>query len=212
MSVSEQLDMFGGLPVPVGATWRDLFVGPSTAIFSPCGTYRRALSRDCTPSVVVNSPGGIVSWTDHTTAGVLPPLVGIGLNPSTADHRNNDQTILKDIKFTKAWGFGRFIKLNAYDYKATKPNEMFAAQKRGVPINTDDNNRMILHVVNHALECGGKIWVAWGTKIERARQLQLAQDLLGDVELWCIDINNDLTPVHELYQPDASVLQRWPRP
>lgn len=175
----------------LGERWvDDLFAGPNTAIISPCGTYRPALSRDC---------------------GGERPLVCIGLNPSTADHWKNDRTIDKDILFTKAWGFGRFIKLNAYDYRTKHPKLMFAAQKRGIAISSDENDRVILRVVDEALRRGGRVWVAWGGNITPIRQGELKYNLLSAVELWCIKTNKDRygTPVHELYQPNNSVLQRW---
>ena len=186
-----QIDMFPA-PAAPQPTWEDLFVGKSTAIFSPCRTYRTGLSRDM-----------------GATESPFPPLVCIGLNPSTADHRIDDPTIRKDQHFTTAWGFGRFIKLNAYDYRSTDPAAMFKAQKAGKTICSPENNQMILRVVNRALELGGKIWVAWGAKIEPARQREIAMDLLGDVELWCIDANQNGTPVHELYQKNESVLRLW---
>ncbi len=50
-------------------------------------------------------------------------LIG-ALNPSTAGATENDPTIEKDIKFAKSHGFGGFIKVNAYAYRATDPKEL----------------------------------------------------------------------------------------
>ncbi len=193
-----QGDLFTSEGICPAPGWRELFEGPSTAIFSECGLYRRGLSRDM--STFFDTDGD----EQH-----VPPLVCIGLNPSTADAMKDDATIRRDKHFTRAWGFGRFVKLNAYDYRSTDPGAMFKAERDGTPINTDDNNRMILRVVDYALGRQGKIWVAWGGKISERRQRELACDLLGDVELWCINTNQDGTPVHELYQPNDSVLRLW---
>lgn len=54
------------------------------ATFSPCRTYRYDLWR---------------KWSDTN-----PPLVVIGLNPSTADERRDDPTIRRCISFARKWG------------------------------------------------------------------------------------------------------------
>jgi hypothetical protein len=56
------------------------------AIFSPCHLYRYTLSR---------------TWEEE-----LPRLVVIGLNPSTADHRQLDPTLRRVRNFAQAWGLG----------------------------------------------------------------------------------------------------------
>lgn len=50
----------------------------------------------------------------------------IGLNPSTADEREDDATIRKCIKFAKGWGFGGIYMLNLFPYRATEPKHMMS--------------------------------------------------------------------------------------
>lgn len=188
--MSATAELFTGL-TPIEVTnVEDLFAGPDSAMMSLDELYRHGLSRDC---------------------GGECPLVGIGLNPSTADHRKDDNTIRKDKKFTRAWGFGRFIKLNAYDYRSTDPKAMFGAKRNGIRIISARNDLVIREVIDEAIWRKGKVWVAWGKNIEPDRQREMAA-LLDGAELWCIKTNLDGSPVHELYQPDASVLQRWECP
>ena len=56
------------------------------ARFSPCGRWRWWLTR---------------VWDEK-----LPMAALIGMNPSTADAKDNDPTVAKEIHFVRSWGFG----------------------------------------------------------------------------------------------------------
>lgn len=86
------------------------------AIFSPCRKYRYALWR---------------TWDESKgTCGF------IGLNPSTADETQDDPTIRRCIGFAKSWGYGSLMMVNLFAFRATKPKDMFDAEK---PIGTNNN-------------------------------------------------------------------------
>ena len=57
-----------------------------SAIMSDCGAYRYELRR---------------IWDSS-----LPILLWVGLNPSTADHINDDPTNRRIAGFSKNWGYG----------------------------------------------------------------------------------------------------------
>lgn len=111
--------------------------GPSGAVFSPCRQYRYSLWRrweaDCEPSRM---------------------CAFIGLNPSTADETLDDPTIRRCIRFCKDWGFGGYVMLNLFAFRATDPKVMKAAKE---PIGAD-NDYAILRVVLSA----GQTVCAWG--------------------------------------------------
>ena len=71
------------------------------AHISPCGHYRYALER---------------SW-DSAKEQVL----FIGLNPSTADHSQEDQTSRVCINYARRWGFGSLIIANLFAFRSTDP-------------------------------------------------------------------------------------------
>jgi hypothetical protein len=75
-----------------------------SAVFSSCGRYRHRLDRDV------------------QMFGTVALLIGV--NPSTADARHNDQTIAKDIGFAKVHGWSRIIKVNVFDWIATDVREL----------------------------------------------------------------------------------------
>ena len=77
---------------------------PRHAVFSPCRTYRYALSR---------------VW-----AADKPYALFIGLNPSTADETLDDPTIRRCIDFAKRWGYGGLVMANLFAYRATDPAVM----------------------------------------------------------------------------------------
>jgi len=169
-------------------------LGPGTARFSPCGTWRYELTRDLTAACTPRRGGGV--------------LVSIGLNPSTATGDDDDPTVHKESFYTIAWGYARFIKANAYGFRATKPAAMFEARDHGIDIVGPDNDAAILAAVDLVRQQGGRVLVAWGRHIEHVRQAVVAR-LLGDVEAYCVAVNKNGTPKHTCYTRNDAVPVRW---
>jgi hypothetical protein len=83
------------------------------ATIDPTGRYRFALRRhwgdpDMSPSL---SSGRIVCW--------------IMLNPSTADALEDDPTIRRCIRFSRAWGYSGLVVVNLFALRATNPMELW---------------------------------------------------------------------------------------
>lgn len=51
----------------------------------------------------------------------LKMLAFIGLNPSTADETEDDNTIVRCVNFAKAWGYDGIYMANLWAFRATKP-------------------------------------------------------------------------------------------
>ncbi|MBG10156.1 MAG: hypothetical protein CMD92_03220 [Gammaproteobacteria bacterium] len=64
------------------------------ARFSRCRKYRYTLER---------------TWAIGTGT-----VLFIGLNPSTADHRDDDPTIRRCVQFAVDWGFNKLIATNIF--------------------------------------------------------------------------------------------------
>lgn len=79
---------------------------PSTALYSPCETYRYLLTR---------------TWD---AAG--PRALFIMLNPSTATEVQNDPTVERCERRARALGFGAFRVTNIFAFRATDPQVMRA--------------------------------------------------------------------------------------
>ena len=93
----------------VALATRDLFGVPfadtiaRSANLSRCGAYRFTLIRTW------SSEGGHVCF--------------IGLNPSTADHRQDDPTVRRWTHFARSWGYGGFTAVNLYPLRTSSPAE-----------------------------------------------------------------------------------------
>lgn len=179
------------------------------AKFSDCGMYRYELGGDIVcPSHRKSAQIEAFSLTDVSprASSLLWTLLVIMLNPSTANASTNDPTITRCIGYAYAWGYRRMLVGNAYAYRATKPADMFTAQKRGIDIVGPAND-------NHLREMMGAsdgVLVAWGGNCERARALEIqALSRAVGKTLHCLRINNDGSPVHPLYQPKDLTMQPW---
>lgn len=138
-------------------------------------------------------------WDDS-----LPVICFIGVNPSTADEKEDDPTIRREIEFAKREGFGGMLKLNLYAFRATEPAVMWKAQRTGVDIIGGDRN----HAVNlrgYALSFGCPVIVAaWG-RHGKKRGPQVARDWPG---MKCFGKNGDGTPKHPLYlKADTEIVE-----
>lgn len=89
----------------------------------------------------------------------LPPLVVVGLNPSTADETRDDATIRRCVSFARREGMGQLWMMNLFAYRATKPSDMKAAEDPIGPEN-DIELSFVLSKLKH--DPRGKIVFAWG--------------------------------------------------
>ncbi|MEG9528259.1 MAG: DUF1643 domain-containing protein [Hyphomicrobiales bacterium] len=74
-----------------------------SANLSRCGAHRFTLTRTW------SLEGGHVCF--------------IGLNPSTADHRQDDPTVRRWIRSARSWGYGGFTAVNPYPLRTSSPAE-----------------------------------------------------------------------------------------
>ena len=107
----------------------------SSALYSPCETYRYALTRQ---------------WDKNAAK-----LLFIMLNPSTATETKNDPTIERCERRALALGFGAFRACNLFAFRATDPRAMKKAKDPLGP----DNLAFLLASARWA----DTILCAWGT-------------------------------------------------
>lgn len=168
-----------------------LFDAPASvlrsAIISGDQVYRYSLAR----------------WWDNAK----PTDIWVMCNPSTADAAKDDATIRRCIGFSRSFGSGGFVVVNAYGYRATKPAAMWAAQAAGTDIIGPENDSWI---TAHCMTAKGRVIVAWGAhpKPDRCRaveQLIRAQDR----EPVCLGVTKDGQPRHPLMLANDTPLQPW---
>lgn len=136
--------------------------------FSPCRRYRYTLWR---------------VWGDK------PFCMFIGLNPSVADEKINDNTVRRCINYSKDWGYGALCMTNIFAYRDTNPDVM---KSQLDPIGPE-NNKYLLEVSKSA----GVIVGAWGNHGEFMNRGLEVIKLIPN--LHCLKITNKGHPQHPLY-------------
>lgn len=155
----------------------------SGAIFSACERYRYALWRDVYPGdLLQNPPGtfGFAAW--------------VGLNPSTADENDLDNTTRRCLKWTREWGCTRYVMLNAFAWRSTDPRGMKSADD---PVGPDNDLFLKRFTANARF-----IIAAWGTNCDLIRQEAVCKAVGRPME--CLGLNNDGSPKHPLYVPQKA--------
>lgn len=140
------------------------------------------------------------------------PLICIGINPSTAEPDNLDNTLKSVERIAIGNGYDSFIMFNVYAQRATKPDDM------------DEELNELLHTENmkafrYILERSGSspsIWAAWGTIIEKRPYLkQCVKDMVSIGEKYktkwfmCGKSSIKGHPHHPLYLKKDSLLEEF---
>ena len=89
------------------------------------------------------------------------PLICIGINPSTAQPGDLDNTLKSVERIALGNGYDSFTMFNVYPQRATDPNDMDKTPDRALC----DENLLWLRAV--LAETEPTMWAAWGTLIEK---------------------------------------------
>lgn len=115
------------------------------ATLSPCGTYRYALTRDWYPKM-----------PQHEDGPTMRHVLWIMLNPSMADANDDDRTIRKCQKLSKAWGYNGITVANLFALRSTDPKALYRHPDPVGPANDE-----VIEAFATALGTG-LVVVAWG--------------------------------------------------
>jgi len=156
------------------------------ALISPCGTYRYWLSRPCEVA--------------HPETGTA---LFVMLNPSTADHTNDDPTIRRCRGFARRWGCNGLKVANLYALRSTDPAGLW---RHPNPIGPDNDDHLMQLAAEH-----GDVVCAWGANAQQPR-VETFTFLMGKlgVRLWCLGTTKAGAPRHPLYVKSDQRLVRWP--
>ena len=156
------------------------------AEYSSCKRYRYTLTRAMNPEAI-----------DPDLGNARRTLAFIGLNPSTATATTDDPTVRRCIGYAAREGFGRFVMLNAFAYRATDPKDMKAQPDPVGPGNDD----ALVRVARDA----DRVVLAWGTHGTHLGRHDAVLSLLeGVCEPVCLGVTKAGLPKHPL-APDG-----WP--
>ena len=118
-------------------------------------------------------------------------LLLIGLNPSTADHRQDDPTIRRCMGFARDWGYSGLCVAN--------PDDLFAA---GDPVGP--KNDLWLRKLAHQADLVVAAWGNHGRFMDRASAVSAQLPAMH-----CIRLNGSGEPAHPLYLPKHLTAQPW---
>ena len=93
------------------------------------------------------------------------PLICIGVNPSTAEPGNLDNTLKSVERIANGNGYDSFIMFNVYAQRATRPDDMDRELNGALHRANMDAFRYILSHVGEGVRPA--VWAAWGAVIEK---------------------------------------------
>ena len=97
------------------------------------------------------------------------PLICIGVNPSTAEPGNLDNTLKSVQRIAAANGFDSFIMFNVYAQRATRPDDMDSELNERLHW---ENMRAFAYILSQVGEgLRPAVWAAWGAVIEKRAYL-----------------------------------------
>ena len=107
------------------------------------------------------------------------PLICIGVNPSTAEPDNLDNTLKSVQRIAAGNGYDSFIMFNVYAQRATRPDDMDRELNERLH---RENMRAFAYILS-GVAAGGvspAVWAAWGTIIEKRDYLPAClRDMVG---------------------------------
>lgn len=138
------------------------------------------------------------------------PLICVGINPSTAEPDNLDNTLKSVQRIALCNGFDSFIMFNVYAQRATNPDDMEHFQNKYLHA---ENMKAFDYILKNAgpSPC---IWAAWGTVIEkRAYLFDCVYDMVNIGKKYsaswvcCGPVSKKGHPHHPLYLKKDSPLE-----
>lgn len=143
------------------------------AVISQCGKYRYALWR---------------KWDDSR-----PEVLFIGLNPATADDKQDDNTMRRCMAYATSWGFGGMAVANLFAYRTTYPALL---KKAADPVSPENDNWLRRLSAQAGMTVA--IWGNHGSFLDRAERIKT--ELTG---LYCLKVTSRGQPHHTRGLPNG---------
>ena len=115
----------------------------------------------------------------------------VGLNPSTADAKQDDQTIRRCVGYARDWGFDWLFMGNVYAFRSTDPKGLLTADEPVGPMNQD-----ALKWMTRKAEI---VVAAWGNNPLNSDARTLARWVLSLPHTRCLGENKNGSPKHPLF-------------
>lgn len=124
-------------------------------------------------------------WDDR------PPVLFVGLNPSTADATSDDPTIRRCIRFARDWKAGGLLMGNLFAFRSTSPR---ALRDVTDPVGPDNDVRL-----RDLADQAGIVVAAWGVHgaLNGRAEAVVQSGVLGSFAV--LGLTKDGHPRHPLY-------------
>ena len=149
----------------------------SETIISPCERYRYQLYRDIGPE--------------------SRPCAFMMLNPSTADHTEDDPTLRRCMGYAKQWGCGDLWVVNLFAIRGSKPSIIKEVSN---PVG-ELNRYYVKRIARHISAMGGVFICGWGNHgTYNDQDLRTLKWVTSEgVRPKCLKISKNGNPCHPLY-------------
>lgn len=125
----------------------------------------------------------------------------IGLNPSTADEKEDDHTITRLIHFTEQEGYGGFYIVNLFSSRSRNFDDVKSSIS---PIGIKTNSYIKTYTRKSNLVC--LIWGGKGVYLNRDKEVIKGLALFS---LMCLGVTNKGNPKHPLYLPNSTRMEYY---
>lgn len=137
-------------------------------------------------------------------------LICSGINPSTAEPENLDNTLTAVRRFARDHGYDSWLMINVYPQRATNPNDLHAEMD-------NELHRLNLQAIESVFAAGKTdIWAAWGTLIHKRKYLAgCLNDIYQISQKYSVNwlsigkITKAGHPHHPLYLKKESPIERF---
>lgn len=124
----------------------------------------------------------------------------VGLNPSTANEKENDATIRRLIHFTEQQGYGGFYIVNLFSYRSRDFDDVKSSVS---PIGIKTDYYIKKYARKSNLVC--LIWGGKGVYLDRDKEVEmLIYKEEQASEIRCLGKTNKGNPKHPLYLPNTT--------
>lgn len=133
-------------------------------------------------------------WLTRIWDRARPFLVVCMFNPSTADERKDDQTILRLCGWASRWGYGGLLVVNLYSIRTSDPTHVQGREREAFG---DAQPHAWAAAIDIAKEQGTPILCAWGALASPGADFPFLSAAAG-VELICLGLTNARRPKHPM--------------
>lgn len=140
-------------------------------------------------------------WLVRRWDAERPVLVTCMFNPSTADERVDDPTIVRLCGFARRWGYGGVLVVNLYSLRTPDPAMVKGQEKRAWG---DAQPQAIGTALHIAAEQGTPVLCAWGALASQLDAVPFMESAAG-VDLICLGMTNNGSPKHPMARGRARV-------